>query len=41
MERAVDVPRELAQVIQAFIILFVAVGARRSVRDLEEGEAHA
>ena len=41
MERAVEVPRELAQVIQAFIILFVAVGARRSVRDLEEGEAHA
>ncbi len=40
MERAVEVPRELAQVIQAFIILFVAVGARRPIRDLEAGEAH-
>ena len=39
MERAVEVPRELSQVIQALIILFVAVGARRSIRDLEAGEA--
>lgn len=40
MERAVEVPRELSQVLQALIILFVAVGAQRPVRDLEEGEAH-
>ncbi|MEJ2086614.1 MAG: ABC transporter permease, partial [Acidobacteriota bacterium] len=39
MERAVEVPRELSQVIQALIILFVAVGARRKIRDLEAGEA--
>jgi len=38
MERAVEVPRELSQVLQALIILFVAVGAQRPVRDLEEGE---
>lgn len=41
MERAVEVPRELSQVLQALIILFVAVGARRQVRDLEQGEMHS